>query len=722
MSKPRHTSYRGDTVGTLLLVLLLASTVSVVVAQQQCNGDLFSCPDGSLVGRVPPECDFSPCGGGVQCNNDIFRCPGGVEVVRQPPTCEFEDCPGCPDDSFVCVDGTELFRDPTLDCQFPPCPPQQCAQDIFTCDDDTELVRDPDLNCEFPPCPTPVCPLDSFTCDDGTELIRDPDLDCEFPECPTPVCPLDSFTCDDGTELIRDPDLDCEFPECPTPACPQDIKVCPDGTELTRTEPDCQFPDCPPPACPADTITCPGGDVIIRIPPECNFPDCPPVTCNQDLIQCPDGSFVSRVPPTCEFEDCPEIETCDTDVKECFNGTFVSRVPPECNFPPCPPLVCPADVLECSDGSVVSRDPSLDCEFPPCPKPDVCTQDVKQCPNGVFLSRDPNLNCAFPPCPMTEYFMLAAASDGCIGRRDFMAGSELLLKECSFDDDAVLWRQDLEGRFHSKSDDSMCIQAGQVPEISTGVDGLMSGNSMYLKPCNQNLKMELQVFDESWTVAGMSGPLFLRAREDLCVVHFGAIPEIGEDRIMLLSCNQLGGDRALGWTALYPNYNYVTLRAAGGGCLARKGRGTGGDLFLDSCSSDDFNLQWRLDMEGRFRSRLDDSECMQAAQYPALMLGPDALGQGTPMYAKGCNGPLKPPFQIMAIPTLPATQGHIKVASRPDLCVTHFGAVAEIGQSRIILAECNVLGGFRGRGWIAEDPCIHPPFCQPATLPSSNFP
>ena len=157
------------------------------------------------------------------------------------------------------------------------------------------------------------------------------------------------------------------------------------------------------------------------------------------------------------------------------------------------------------------------------------------------------------PPMMYDYFTLDSAAGGCIGRKQD-GSDELFLKECTSDDDYIQWRFDEQGYFRSKVNDDECMQAGQVPEITDGVEALVAGTTMYVKECvDGGLKQDFQVMDESFaTLGGLSGPIYLESRPDLCVVHFGANPTIGESRIMLLECDSLGGQRALGWEADNP--------------------------------------------------------------------------------------------------------------------------------------------------------------------------
>ncbi|HTM68239.1 MAG TPA: hypothetical protein VL426_02965 [Candidatus Binatia bacterium] len=59
-----------------------------------CTMEAKQCPDGSSVGRVPPNCEFAPCPEAkVVCPQDLKTCPGGSVVGRYPPDCKFADCP-----------------------------------------------------------------------------------------------------------------------------------------------------------------------------------------------------------------------------------------------------------------------------------------------------------------------------------------------------------------------------------------------------------------------------------------------------------------------------------------------------------------------------------------------------------------------------------------------------------------------------------------------------
>jgi cysteine-rich repeat protein len=64
---------------------------------------------------------------------------------------------------------------------------------------------------------------------------------------------------------------------------------------------------------------------------------------------------------------------------------------------------CPEDVKICEDGSITSRNPSLECEFDPCPSDGTaCDDDFRICSDGSSVFRDSNAECAFKSCPRED--------------------------------------------------------------------------------------------------------------------------------------------------------------------------------------------------------------------------------------------------------------------------------------------------------------------------------
>jgi hypothetical protein len=162
-----------------------------------CTGEGLICPDGSVVGRTGPNCEFSPCPGTppAPCTNEAMICPDGSSVGRTGPNCEFASCPGssepsapCTADAVICPDGSTLGR--TLPgCELPACPgvDPSCDHDTLVCPDGTIVART-EPNCGFPPCPgssePPVaCDDDALLCPDGSVVGRE-GPNCEFAPCP----------------------------------------------------------------------------------------------------------------------------------------------------------------------------------------------------------------------------------------------------------------------------------------------------------------------------------------------------------------------------------------------------------------------------------------------------------------------------------------------------------------------------------------------------------
>jgi hypothetical protein len=96
------------------------------------------------------------------------------------------------------------------------------------------------------------------------------------------------------------------------------------------------------------------------------------------------------------------------------------------------------------------------------------------------------------------------------------------------------------------------MQAGRGRRIKEGIQSLRQGIKLYIKPCSDR-RFEFQTFDDSFLIeGGLSGPLFLEARPELCVVSHGQTANIGTDVIKLVNCDVLDPARAQGWEADNP--------------------------------------------------------------------------------------------------------------------------------------------------------------------------
>ncbi|CAB9523274.1 chitinase [Seminavis robusta] len=90
----------------------------------ECTTEVKICSDNTtLVSRVPElDCEFDVCPDELVCTLDVQECPDGSFVGRVPPNCDFGDCVVCPLDVLICSDNSTVVRDPSNDCQFEPCP------------------------------------------------------------------------------------------------------------------------------------------------------------------------------------------------------------------------------------------------------------------------------------------------------------------------------------------------------------------------------------------------------------------------------------------------------------------------------------------------------------------------------------------------------------------------------------------------------------------------
>jgi hypothetical protein len=74
---------------TIILLLLTAGCVQEEVVPIACTEEAKICPDGTTVGRLPPNCEFAPC-------------PSGTTTTPPP-----EHFPETPEDPFkkICEEG-----------------------------------------------------------------------------------------------------------------------------------------------------------------------------------------------------------------------------------------------------------------------------------------------------------------------------------------------------------------------------------------------------------------------------------------------------------------------------------------------------------------------------------------------------------------------------------------------------------------------------------------
>lgn len=199
----------------------------------------------------------------LTCGNGIppsIQCFIGGPLVCSEVDCFNEQPSAC---NIVCPE-TMLTV-----CSLAECPTvntiMECTADTMVCEITGQLLyRDPSNNCEFPPC---TCPDDQFYCGGGVFVGRNILDNCNFFSCPnndiiTPnLCgSMQMFLCPDGTTV-------CSEAECSSLACNY---PCPDGTLA------CSEAECYTPTCPENTLMCPNG-FVVTVLPDCSFPPCPSV-------------------------------------------------------------------------------------------------------------------------------------------------------------------------------------------------------------------------------------------------------------------------------------------------------------------------------------------------------------------------------------------------------------------------------------------------------------
>ncbi len=77
----------------LILVVIVFSAGCTGTGPVACTADAKICPDGSAVGRVPPDCEFALCPPAQSCSSyTVDRCPDSCVVCPPCPVCSSISC------------------------------------------------------------------------------------------------------------------------------------------------------------------------------------------------------------------------------------------------------------------------------------------------------------------------------------------------------------------------------------------------------------------------------------------------------------------------------------------------------------------------------------------------------------------------------------------------------------------------------------------------------
>ena len=94
----------------IIVIAIIAFVTTIVIQSHQpkaCTEEAKVCPDGSTVGRIPPNCEFAPCPQTNQTIEELCRLSGGTVTTQLccksvsdfPNTCLIGACGCLPDNS-----------------------------------------------------------------------------------------------------------------------------------------------------------------------------------------------------------------------------------------------------------------------------------------------------------------------------------------------------------------------------------------------------------------------------------------------------------------------------------------------------------------------------------------------------------------------------------------------------------------------------------------------
>ncbi len=233
-----------------------------------CTEDAKICPDGSVVNRVLPHCEFKPCQSDyepVACTADAKQCPDGSYVGRVGPNCKFAAC----------------SNDEKTECSLLPVPENACNGGTFEGYSGT--------NCEFESCSTDSPEEFIIRYGENISNIEAYKNDCankggEFNGCVS-SCPLSSDACADVCSMV----------------CTGRIK---EGWKEDSFEPDFQEVVCSPESKLAEVCTADYTPVCGLVDVQCVTTPCDPIpqTFGNACGACSQGNVTSYTAGACEEE------------------------------------------------------------------------------------------------------------------------------------------------------------------------------------------------------------------------------------------------------------------------------------------------------------------------------------------------------------------------------------------------------------------------------------
>merc|ERR1719461_899880 len=282
-----------------------------------------------------------------------------------------------------------------------------CPEDVYLCEDGTVVSRNPYMNCEFDPCPEysvvecPIydCPMPE-DCDSGMTMDGVDSDGCFYCGCAEKdysddmVCPEDAYICEDGTVVTRNPYMNCEFDECP---------------DYSETG-DMSYDEC------KDMVVCgcqPHQETVEYMDENGCVTSCQCVDMEGSddtagcsiTAPCAAGSFCNY-----DYGSSGMCEPCMSSEDECMNDGLPEAGAQECvavcvgdmsmDMPCVEEVTCgcqpPMETVEYMDEMGCVR--RCDCVDPEYSEDMVCALDVMDCGDGTYVSRDPMNNCEFYMC------------------------------------------------------------------------------------------------------------------------------------------------------------------------------------------------------------------------------------------------------------------------------------------------------------------------------------
>ncbi|PIN89750.1 hypothetical protein COU60_02985 [Candidatus Pacearchaeota archaeon CG10_big_fil_rev_8_21_14_0_10_34_76] len=126
VKQKRQMNHRLLLIYLLVILLILFSLVAYYISKSDENFRESSLIGDAICGNLPNSNAQDTCCAKAHEDDKTIECVGRWQYISGVRKCQYlcsGTLPYCPSDTFICENGTEVYRNSNNDCEFYGCPP-----------------------------------------------------------------------------------------------------------------------------------------------------------------------------------------------------------------------------------------------------------------------------------------------------------------------------------------------------------------------------------------------------------------------------------------------------------------------------------------------------------------------------------------------------------------------------------------------------------------------